>query len=729
MAQLQQNGTLLEQIANIEHIDCISASKGECTNRTLRQLAERLSEARNLKHVSFKFNEESDGSGGPSKRMLLQLAEALSAPSCVFQLKYLKCEGLWRHLQDHKGGIVEAFAAVVTRHLDTLLYVDFSLNLCRMRPICKALRDGVNLVQLNLRQNSLDAESMRQISDILLLEDCSLVTLNLTETSVGDRGCHRLACALPRNSSLKKLSLRACGITDAGVDFLCDAFRDTEDGYTGLTHLDLSHNHVAERGMAHLWRMMTKVAGFKPRNGFREGEPILVNLRNNKAIDQYQYGSFPELYSEPVKRESCFVRSCVDVRHRISGGSFGDIFSAVDFRTGDQFCIKVEKGSSSQPQLDFEYRVYGSINADLESEARSIHRLNGLETDPMNPVAPQVELPKGFPRIRWCWIGGTLTMMGMELLGHTLETLFNACGRKFSNKTIAMLGIQIMDRLELLHSRNLIHRDVKPDNFLFGLHRKSNTLHMVDLGLARKYRDPNTGMHIPFKEGRSLTGTPRYASIPAHKGHEQSRRDDFEAVAHMLLYFARGRLPWQGVKISEKNERNKRIGSIKMSTPVQSLCQGCAPQLLQFLIYCRNLKFQEDPNYAHCKMLFYDMLRDLNEKCDLVFDWSPTPTVIEMPEPVAPPAPRMLTRSARARRAALRGEAELGDVGATKLDTQVLQDTTNFVEPRQLRSRQQKHMVGTIDMSLPPQSLRVPVQVVLSSLTPDLCACACVCLV
>lgn len=102
----------------------------------------------------------------------------------------------------------------------------------------------------------------------------------------------------------------------------------------------------------------------------------------------------------------------------------------------------------------------------------------------------------------------------------------------------------MVTRLEFLHNNHFIHRDMKPDNFLVGINKKSSVLYMIDYGLAKRYRDSKTGDHIPYRDGKSLTGTARYASVNTHLGIEQSRRDDLESICYILIYFLRGTLPW-----------------------------------------------------------------------------------------------------------------------------------------------------------------------------------------
>ncbi len=134
--------------------------------------------------------------------------------------------------------------------------------------------------------------------------------------------------------------------------------------------------------------------------------------------------------------------------------------------------------------------------------------------------------------------------MSMELMGPSLSDLFNFCGRQFSLKTSVMIAFQIIQTIQHIHEMNFIHRDIKPDNFVVGMNSKSKIVHMIDLGLAKKFIKTKTGKHIPQKFGKSLTGTARYASIHAHNGEELSRRDDLEAIGYMLIFFMKGGLPW-----------------------------------------------------------------------------------------------------------------------------------------------------------------------------------------
>ncbi|NIG58702.1 casein kinase 1, delta [Pontoporia blainvillei] len=212
--------------------------------------------------------------------------------------------------------------------------------------------------------------------------------------------------------------------------------------------------------------------------------------------------------------------------------------------------------------------------------------------------------------------------MVMELLGPSLEDLFNFCSRKFSLKTVLLLADQMISRIEYIHSKNFIHRDVKPDNFLMGLGKKGNLVYIIDFGLAKKYRDARTHQHIPYRENKNLTGTARYASINTHLGIEQSRRDDLESLGYVLMYFNLGSLPWQGLKAATKRQKYERISEKKMSTPIEVLCKGYPSEFATYLNFCRSLRFDDKPDYSYLRQLFRNLFHRQGFSYDYVFDWN-----------------------------------------------------------------------------------------------------------
>jgi serine/threonine protein kinase len=175
----------------------------------------------------------------------------------------------------------------------------------------------------------------------------------------------------------------------------------------------------------------------------------------------------------------------------------------------------------------------------------------------------------GIANVKWCGVDGEENVLVIDLLGPSLEDLLVYCGRKFTLKTVLMLADQMITRIEFMHSKGYLHRDIKPDNFLMGLGRKANQVYIIDFGLAKRYRDSTTNRHIPYRENKNLTGTARYASCNTHLGIEQSRRDDLESLGYVLLYFLRGSLPWQGLKAATKTQKYDKICEKKISTPIE----------------------------------------------------------------------------------------------------------------------------------------------------------------
>ncbi|XP_023794695.1 casein kinase I isoform X7 [Cyanistes caeruleus] len=221
---------------------------------------------------------------------------------------------------------------------------------------------------------------------------------------------------------------------------------------------------------------------------------------------------------------------------KIGSGSFGDIYLGTDIAAGEEVAIKLECVKTKHPQLHIESKIYKMMQGGV-----------------------------GIPTIKWCGAEGDYNVMVMELLGPSLEDLFNFCSRKFSLKTVLLLADQMISRIEYIHSKNFIHRDVKPDNFLMGLGKKGNLVYIIDFGLAKKYRDARTHQHIPYRENKNLTGTARYASINTHLG-----------IAEFATY----------------------------------------------LNFCRSLRFDDKPDYSYLRQLFRNLFHRQGFSYDYVFDWN-----------------------------------------------------------------------------------------------------------
>lgn len=282
------------------------------------------------------------------------------------------------------------------------------------------------------------------------------------------------------------------------------------------------------------------------------------------------------------------------VGKRIGEGSFGIIYEGTNLLNNQQVAIKFEPRKSDAPQLRDEYRAYKILAG-----------------------------TPGIPTAYYFGQEGLHNILVIDLLGPSLEDMFDMCGRKFSIKTVSMLAKFMLTRVQSIHDHNLIYRDIKPDNFLIGKPgtKTANNVFLVDFGMAKQYRDPKTKQHIPYRERKSLSGTARYMSINTHLGREQSRRDDLEALGHVFMYFLRGSLPWQGLKAATNKQKYEKIGDKKQSTVIKDLCDGFPEEFGIYLQYVRKLGFEETPDYDFLRELFTKALKTSGETEDGVYDW------------------------------------------------------------------------------------------------------------
>lgn len=287
------------------------------------------------------------------------------------------------------------------------------------------------------------------------------------------------------------------------------------------------------------------------------------------------------------------------VKKAIGEGSFGKIYQAVSEKNGEEFAIKLEKRDSGKNLLETEAYILCHVKA------------------------------FGVPQVKSFGYNSTYNILIMELMGSSLEDLFQKMHKKFSIKTAVMLGIQMVERIEWVHSRFIMHRDIKPDNFVMGRNKKAPFVHVLDFGLAKKYWSSRRKAHIPYVTNKKLTGTARYASINALKGCEQSRRDDLESIGYVIMYFLRGSLPWQGLKVNTKEDRYQKIYEKKKATTCEELCHGFPKELEEYVRYTRNLQFTDAPNYNYLYGLFKSVLKNIGAEMDYYYDWCKEKPVIK----------------------------------------------------------------------------------------------------
>jgi serine/threonine protein kinase len=242
----------------------------------------------------------------------------------------------------------------------------------------------------------------------------------------------------------------------------------------------------------------------------------------------------------------------------IGSGSFGSIYQGENVRTQEKVAIKVEP-IKNETKL-------------LKNEATFYQYLSNKQ---------------GIPEVKWYGKDNQNYYMVLNLLGESLETIKEQKGT-FSLKTTLQIGINVLDLLRTIHEAGLIHRDIKPDNFLLSLSDTNKKINIIDFGLCKSYL--NNEKHIEMKQTSSLIGTPTYASINAHNFMELSRRDDLESLGYMLIYFYLGMLEWQ--KIDSTN--NELIKTMKTNVIYNT---EIPPILIEYIKFVRTIDFEEKPYY------------------------------------------------------------------------------------------------------------------------------------
>ena len=279
-------------------------------------------------------------------------------------------------------------------------------------------------------------------------------------------------------------------------------------------------------------------------------------------------------------------------------GSFGICYEGLDITTGVKVALKVEKDKTSKEHKEL-----------VENERKAHQILDGME---------------GIPKLLNFGVFNNKHIIVMELLGKDLSKLFHELSKKFSLKTILMLAEQMINRTRSIHHKHLIHRDLKPENFLIGLKGDDKKrLFLTDFGLVKRYVD-DSGQHITCAERTTFSGTVRYCSVNTHKGQSMSRRDDFESIAYILMYFIRGELPWDGWKTTQSDQFYKDVQNKKESILETQFGKEMPEIIKDFLKYCRRLKYEEEPEYNQWIQSFKNQRIKHNFNWDYNYDWIST---------------------------------------------------------------------------------------------------------
>ncbi len=293
-----------------------------------------------------------------------------------------------------------------------------------------------------------------------------------------------------------------------------------------------------------------------------------------------------------MEKYKSIVSNQYEIIKQIGSGSFGEVYLTRLISHNLFTASKIEeKHSKRHCKVYDEYKIYKKLE------------LKGLR--------------HGIPKIYDIYETSDFNILVMELLGDSLDNKFNTLQKQFKFQTVLKLGVDIITLIEHIHRCGFIHRDIKPNNFMFGIGNKSNELYIVDFGLSKRYCKNN--VHIEHKTDKSLVGTARYTSANVHMGIEPSRRDDMISIGYMLVYFIKGSLPWQGIKKKGSKDHIKLIGEVKMSTNLKKLCSDMPECFFKYLEHCEGLEFEDQPNYAYLRGMFVEASRKL--KLPLKYEW------------------------------------------------------------------------------------------------------------
>jgi serine/threonine protein kinase len=278
--------------------------------------------------------------------------------------------------------------------------------------------------------------------------------------------------------------------------------------------------------------------------------------------------------------------------NKINQGSYSIIYEGLNIKTSEKVAIKLEQREKNENEL-------------LKREVGYLYLLRNC---------PGIVKIISFGKTK------RYNVLIEPLLGKSLFSLFLESKKEFTIKDICLIAIQCLDRLESVHSKGIIHCDIKPENFAIGYDDK-RFIYLLDFGISQKYRSDRTKNHIQFSITKTMTGTARYASTHALSGLQLSRRDDLESLSYVILYFLTKKLPWQGIEAKTLAKRYLKIYNKKMELEKWEKFQKIPIQIQNFIKYCKNLKFAQEPDYRKMKDYFYDLMKELEIENDGNFSW------------------------------------------------------------------------------------------------------------
>lgn len=283
-----------------------------------------------------------------------------------------------------------------------------------------------------------------------------------------------------------------------------------------------------------------------------------------------------------------------ELRKQIASGGYAFVYSGYDHKNQAAIAVKVPNTERAK-----------AIDA-LKKEKKFLTKLyKGGST---------------VPEIIWFGPCGDRPVMVMQLLGHCLGEVRKACGRHFSLGTILKMAVELIELCKNIHDCGILHRDCKLKNYLLGP-ENDGSIYLIDFGLSGRWRT-RSGEHIAFQDHLPPYGTMRYAPVAVHQGLEQGRKDDLEALGYMLIYLARGDLPWQSLWHEDKKIIWEDVGTMKMEMSLEELCANIAPCFQHFMNALREMEFEQEPDYEGLQNFFREEMQNNNiDEDTLRYDW------------------------------------------------------------------------------------------------------------
>ena len=278
------------------------------------------------------------------------------------------------------------------------------------------------------------------------------------------------------------------------------------------------------------------------------------------------------------------------IKYLISKGSFGEVYFGTNIIDGKNYALKTEERSIEESVLKHECYIL------------------------LNLKGP------GIPSVISYGVSGKYNILVENLLGKSIQDIWEAKKRKFNLKDTCVFAIQAISRLEYVHSKNYLHRDIKPSNFLVG-NPDNSQLYLIDFGNARKYKSSKTGKHIKLIKRKKVFGSLIFLSTNAVNAIEQTRKDDLETLGYAIIYLYIGSLPWSDFKHKNLSQGVLKIREERKKISIEKICDGMPNEMNIYLNYVNNLKYEECPDYEYLRKLFWNVLKKIGEN-KLLFSWA-----------------------------------------------------------------------------------------------------------